>query len=54
MGFESVRFERGGRCMKGTDLDALKSLLKGECHATGDNERVDLDRNTFVSDKRDR
>ena len=40
--------------MKGTDINSLKSLLKGEGHATSDNERVDLDRNTFMSGKRDR
>ena len=47
---------RGGKgwCMEGTDIDALKSLLEGEGHATGDNERIDLDQNTFISGKRDR
>jgi hypothetical protein len=40
--------------MEGTDLDAFKGLLEGEGHTTSDNERVDLDRNTFVSGKSDR
>ena len=30
--------EGEGRCMEGTNLDALKSLLEGEGHAAGDNE----------------
>jgi hypothetical protein len=43
-----------GWCTEGTDLDAFKSLLEGESHTTSDNKRVDLDRNTYISGKRDR